>query len=1621
MANRAADLFLTSKELMSKFTLSIGKETKTILEKNKDSNVIKFLNDGVKKFQAVLKTIDKILKQKNIDLEKLVNTGKNKFKEGIETVKSLKTKKGRSSILGKIKSTANGIKSKLTSRFKGENKTTKGPPDEEDSEEDSEGKQSWLSKLTQRQKKREKEVEEEKKAVLEAGKGKKKKDDSWLGKIISSIANLGGFLVKGFGRITKRLGGYLVKGLGRLLASFVPGASGIIARGTSGLLRTAGRLGGRALGSIGRAVFSRGTLSLLGRAAMFAGRGAAMLATGPIGWAVAAGTAIYAGYKLYKYFKRNDISNDIYGQMMRLRFMMYGYDDSKKEHYHKLTELDMMMKDRVKYNNYQITIDEVDQDFHDKLLELFEVNPEDKEKYETLKTWFTRRYLPSFKAFLHAVYAVNNSIYLDDLDKFKASEIAEIIGKLNVPPMIYNVKYAPYFQDPLIKVSPDQIDALKAAIAKEAKDKVLTSDGSELSLAKGVKFKADNKASNTASRLANKIQKSDNLAVKIFRWTPIGMTTLAYLKLSSAIKNKMDIYAQLTLLRFMMYGFDENLLEHFDKLATLELNMQKYLTYNQKTKAVGLKNLSTKDINDLATIFGIIPEKKYDMEIFVNWLNKRFAPAYLAYMQALYSTNPKVKLEEIEKLKFPEIVDFINKLNIPGNIFNVVMLPTSKYDNSKITKEDVEDKKQSILRYAKFLSIGTSIKKGVTAIGSWIGDKLSSIGKSISETAGKVGGYIKDKASKAGKWLVKNLINPIAEMAGKIGKFSMMLFTSDFEGEKIMKLMNIPIMKSFIQLRYMMYGFGPGRQPFYIKLANLEMLMSNYITINDDGLSVQDLDVAAKSKIFDIFGVNKDNDDQITLLNIWFNNRFLPAYAAFMKALFLANKSAKLTNMNTLSFKELYTLISKLMLPNKIFGVTNVPDFTDPKTYITKEDINSFATKILNYLKSIVDKGQATGNNTLPDVKPTTQKVEQQAVKQQVGNTPNTDTTPKVQQPRPEDLKAPDIDIEDKPRVSQDASGGAGSSSSSQKLNVAPGTLAPGSLSLEGIKPLLPKEKIYNLDPNVRELFTGMAKEYHSLTGKVIPVTEAFRSREDQERMFKKYPGKAARPGTSTHEFGLAIDIDSPVADELDKLGLLRKYGFTRPIGGEKWHLEPIGVSIDPNLAKKDPNFRMKAILASPGRGGGGYGLVSNARMKGRDIPLQKQIYASTGGTPVDITKYAANSVGGELAPNPPVETASTRSKTETTSYNYSSSVATTSTTVTNANTKPVDVDIESKPKVPSSGTDLASKTSSVPSTSGNVDLTKYTSVGPVEAIKQASKMTGVSEDVLMSFAKVESSLGKNTVSKTSGARGLFQIVPNTWNALVSKYGKKYGLPPDASPDNHMYNALMAAEYIKENMKSLPDYKSAGMNDATAAYLAHHFGPTGAKKMINAYKEDPNKLVKDIVSESAYKANKNELGTYTLATYVQNVNSKLGVSGGPVGVPSTSQPTYQYASQTTSQTSDPKWTTGNLVLKSAAQQAPVSTTLASNIGYSPASYTKEPDIPKPQPNPAISSASNMESLMRDQLTSLKQIVTILSSINDKVDVTKLKDALNNTGSKQQTIDRSIPNSSVDLTKRKLSV
>jgi hypothetical protein len=140
------------------------------------------------------------------------------------------------------------------------------------------------------------------------------------------------------------------------------------------------------------------------------------------------------------------------------------------------------------------------------------------------------------------------------------------------------------------------------------------------------------------------------------------------------------------------------------------------------------------------------------------------------------------------------------------------------------------------------------------------------------------------------------------------------------------------------------------------------------------------------------------------------------------------------------------------------------------------------------------------------------------------------------------------------------------------------------------------------MNPSLMNNFYAMVGEYNKLTGKRVAINSGKRSKEQQAALHAANPKKAARPGYSMHEFGLAIDIDRGEAGEMEALGLFKKYGFVRPISNEPWHVEPVAIQGVKSVIRRGNAEVSGAIEASAQQSGDG---VAAAKTESEGVSQQ--------------------------------------------------------------------------------------------------------------------------------------------------------------------------------------------------------------------------------------------------------------------------------------------------------------------------------------------------------------------------------------------------------------------------------
>lgn len=247
------------------------------------------------------------------------------------------------------------------------------------------------------------------------------------GKLMGGSAKLGGKLLGGLGMVTSGVS---------MASNLAQGNFGDAAWDAGGLALSAAMTPGIGLG---------GLASGLGTAATF-------LATNPIGWAILGTAAVGAvGYGLYKLLKNDTKIND----KVKARLLMYGFNPDEDEKKAKIIlKFENMLDEAVRYVNGQISIDESKLDIED-VMELFDVDKEDKEHTANWMYWYNSRFKPVFTKTMSVLKGINPKYSAEDAYDLKDQEEYKYYVGIKPKPGEYNSTQSP-FKDAAVNSSGDQ-------------------------------------------------------------------------------------------------------------------------------------------------------------------------------------------------------------------------------------------------------------------------------------------------------------------------------------------------------------------------------------------------------------------------------------------------------------------------------------------------------------------------------------------------------------------------------------------------------------------------------------------------------------------------------------------------------------------------------------------------------------------------------------------------------------------------------------------------------------------------------------------------------------------------------------------------------------------------------------------------------------------------------------------------------------------------------------------------------------------------------------------------------------------------------------------------------------
>lgn len=1088
-----------------------------------------------------------------------------------------------------------------------------------------------------------------------------------LSKIASAGAKTLGGSLSGLGAMTGGAGKALAYG-----AQHAPGAvstvANIAAKGGRGLLEV-GRLGmqglGKAIpvaggllgaysayqnlkeGNYGMAALDAGlaaastfgvgaTLSGIGTAAAGAATALGAVLSSPV--VVGGLLAAAAGYGLYKAYKW--LTKKKFTPLDLLRMYQYGLGDKDKDQHLQVYNLEKYLQPHVvqQGSSFAINSSKVDPK---EIFKILDANPEDQNNTQRLTIWFDRRFKPVYLQSLKAISDIKSKVDIDQVSKLDnvkdKLKYLELVSKVSEA---YSTPYLPFKTIATTTVGVDLINKIVSDLRKVYEDEIKKTDpksaqdssksilgldqaktADDTNKAKAPESNKDDKLKNKLTQTAAQAAEENTLTNKKKEY----LQNTDKLKVASTAFDTIQIGTQIKAihaLRYHCYGLQALTKPKIAALKWLEKYCFQYLKPNADGQ-VSLEADHFAILDKARGYFGVNPSDEKQNTAWINWFVKRFLPVYTTaaalMAKAFGSSNYPLVFENIDQYTW-EAVSLSEKLMSLSQCWKVSESPwpdTELATDSDIVKGNIDymrakmkelevrqeqlDAKQEKININKpkpqvqalrpqteqrtdTYTTQTPTQPSAEPTAEAKPTAQPQYSQAPQSSSEGVNSFIGTplKLKNVSPAAIKALLDQIAKGEGTtLEKARRFGYASDYDvtlgygrgglplPPKPITQMTLREVKQYQAKLGPAWARGPGRGTVSSAVGRYQIVgttlrqLQKELGVDDNELFSHELQDRMALQLLKRRGI----DD-------W-----------------LAGK---------MSDRQFHSNLSKewdsIADPNKQGDLTRAHS---QKANTTKADIG----RLFSMIRSSPEDYQ---QNTKPlEVKP----LEPKESKDPKPKTPNFLANSSVSTTVGDEQET---SFEKPSGTTTNAKPESPGSSGNTTPPMAAGPLADGAGGSTYMR-INSGVNVKNLHPNFQKLIYGAAEEYGQKTGKSITVTSGYRSYEHQQQLFKKYgPGRAARPGRSLHEFGLAIDANSADLNAMEKLGILKKYGLTRPVGGEPWHVEPAGIQLDVQTAKKNAAAMGPVIDAGIGRGGGGAGATPGARKYSRDPAMHRRLLSAS-------------------------------------------------------------------------------------------------------------------------------------------------------------------------------------------------------------------------------------------------------------------------------------------------------------------------------------------------------------------------------------------------------------------------
>jgi hypothetical protein len=897
---------------------------------------------------------------------------------------------------------------------------------------------------------------------------------------------------------------------------------------------------------------------------------------------------------------------------------------------------------------------------------------------------------------------------------------------------------------------------------------------------------------------------------------------LGYKGLKWILQKEFNYTEKMRMLEYGLRGGDDDLMR---TIFALEQYIEPFTTVTDQECNIDEKKVEMKEIY---SIFDIDKNDTKRQADFTAWFYQRFKPIYGKWKVLTKVIKKSDKINDLGKVSDDEVVELTKAFKLSPECYT---LGASPFKEAKLNTDP------SVIDTFRVHWLGQIKDRAAKKKDANLDRKVNESGLAmIAERDGDPLGH-KSTASKATDLATRTAADAVVngKDAKDTGQGAKTIIKSEYDNQALSGMVS-----AVDAVRLKCYGLVVMKPSAIRALRNLDAIMVDFVKVDGSGRATFEADAGyILNKTAGFFGINYKDEDQVKVWTTWFLTRYLPVYLTMHNV--LANVTGRSDIKGNLKYMERAKASEMLVMARAMMGVKGIWEIKE-YAFIGQEAGRNpgVCQENIKFLESTADEEAVTEQKLgqSQSIPQDAKVVENNKIAESYTARQQNQSNQSKQQNR---TAADAVGISDEPEPASNGnrSGGASAITTDKSpavpgaLPAAPGELFSGAGGLDFVK-LNDGAKLEGLHPSVKRLFLGMAEEYGKLTGKKLQVNTAYRTYAEQAKLYRDLgPEKAARPGTSLHEYGLALDVQTTDLDALEKMGLLRKYGFTRPLGNETWHIEPAGL-YDAKVrqrSKTDHGFATPYIESSPGRGGGGLGMRKGGRVR-RDDQYAKNIFDAAsraiedqqakqvptpekpnlqepsngaGSTASDMTKAATVGAQSPLAGGMPEGEPGQGIASMTTGSNSVKDAAN-------------DSDIRASYPTPVKGT--GGQYDKLPDSKG----TGWSGNG--DMILEAAKMVGVDPALAAAIAAKESSLNPGAMAKTKNpAKGLYQFKDATFTDQMQRYGKKYGIPTSATSMDPKANAILGLEYIKQSVNNSDGSLVGG-------YLGHMLGPTGAKRFM---------------------------------------------------------------------------------------------------------------------------------------------------------------------------------------------